>query len=180
MKTLSRVNRVLNTLRIVVLIVIVSAAVLMCTTNIVFRYVVRGIPALRPFPWVNELLRMCAIWIAFLAAGLGVKEGSHISLENLVSKYLPEKAALILKKIAQLVVLAVLLLLIVYGVKQTVTMSTSSLQNLPVSNGWFYAAIPVGCFYLFYDYLLIFIFGKHPFAKKEDDGQEPTATSGAF
>ncbi len=180
MKTLGKVNRVLNTIRVVALVVILSAAILMCATNIIFRYVVRGVPALRPFPWVDEMMRMCAIWIAFLAAGLGVKEGSHISLENLVTKYLPDKAALILKKTAQLAVLAVLLLLIVFGIKQTIVMSASSLQNLPVSNGWFYSAIPVGCFYLFYDYLLIFIFGKHPFAKKDSSEQEPPATSGAF
>ena len=180
MKTLSKVNKVLNTIRVVALVAILAAAVGMCATNIVLRYIVRGVPSMRPFPWVDELLRMCAVWVAFLAAGLGVREGSHISLDNLVTKFMPARAAGILKKAAQLIVLAVLLLLIVFGVKQTITMSASSLQNLPVSNGWFYAAIPVGCFYLFYDYLLIFIFGKHPFAKKEEETQDPTATSGAF
>ena len=45
-----------------------------------------------------------------------------------------------------------------------------------VSNGWFYAAIPVGCAYLFYDFLLIFIFGKHPFAREK----APEPVSGSF
>jgi hypothetical protein len=30
--------------------------------------------------------------------------------------------------------------------------------------GLFYAAIPVGCAYLFFDYLLITVYGYHPFA----------------
>ena len=176
LETLRKVDHVLNKLRIIGLVSIMTACIGMCVMNIILRYVVRGIPSLRPFPWVNELMQMGAVWIAFLAAGLGVKENAHISLESLTAKYLPEKTAKLLKKIAQLVVLASLVILIFFGIKVTISQANSYLQNLRISNAWFYAAIPVGCFYLFYDYLLIFLFGEHPFAKKEND--EPT--SGAF
>ena len=56
-------------------------------------------------------------------------------------------------------------------------MRTSFLQNLPISNAWFYAAIPVGCAYLLYEYILILVFGKNPFASSpgEDDN-----VTGAF
>ena len=177
LETLRKVDNVLNKIRVIGLVLIMSACIGMCVMNIVLRYIVRGIPSMRPFPWVNELMQMGAVWIAFLAAGLGVKENAHISLESLTAKYLPEKAAKILKKAAQLVVLAALAILIYYGVDVTIAQSSSYLQNLRISNGWFYAAIPVGCFYLFYDYLLIFLFGEHPFARKEQP-EEPV--SGAF
>lgn len=178
MKQLKKLDRVLNTLRTVLLVAILAACIILCTVNIVLRYVVRGIPNLRPFPWVNELMQMGAIWVGFLAAGLGVKEGAHVSLEAIVSKALPPKAAAVLKKVAQLVVLAVLVVLIVVGISVTIKQSSSYLQNLHISNAWFYASIPVGCFYLFYDYLLIFLFGKHPFAKAAEE--DPGAAAGAF
>lgn len=174
LETLRKVDNVLNKIRTIGLVLIMVACVGMCTMNIILRYVVRGIPSLRPFPWVNELMQMGAVWIAFLAAGLGVKENAHVSLESLTQKYLPEKAARILKKVAQLVVLIALLILIIFGIKVTISQSNSYLQNLRISNAWFYAAIPVGCFYLFYDYLLIFLFGEHPFSKKEQP-EEPTS-----
>lgn len=168
LETLRKVDRVLNAIRVGGLVFLMVACIGMCTMNILLRYVVRGIPSLRPFPWVNELMQMGAVWIAFLAAGLGVKSNSHVSLESMTQKYLPEKIAKLLKKIAQLVVLAALLILIFFGIKVTISQAHSYLQNLRISNAWFYSAIPVGCFYLFYDYLLIFIFGEHPFAMKDD------------
>ena len=171
LETLRKVDNVLNKIRTIGLVVILVACVGMCTMNIILRYVVRGIPTLRPFPWVNELMQMGAVWIAFLAAGLGVKSNSHVSLESLTAKYLPEKVAKILKKVAQVVVLVALAILIFFGIKVTISQSNSYLQNLRISNAWFYSAIPVGCFYLFYDYLLIFLFGEHPFAKKDESGE---------
>ena len=171
LETLRKVDNVLNKIRTIGLVLIMVVCIGMCTMNIILRYVVRGIPSLRPFPWVNELMQMGAVWIAFLAAGLGVKSNSHVSLESLTQKYLPEQAAKILKKVAQVVVLAALVILIFFGIKVTISQANSYLQNLRISNAWFYAAIPVGCFYLFYDYLLIFIFGEHPFANKD---AEPT------
>ena len=80
-------------------------------------------------------------------------------------------------KAAQVIVIATLVLLIVIGIQQTIKMRTSFLQNLPISNAWFYAAIPVGCAYLLYEYILILVFGKNPFASSpgEDDN-----VTGAF
>ena len=168
LETLRKVDNVLNKIRIMGLVLIMTACISMCTMNIILRYIVRGIPSLRPFPWVNELMQMGAVWIAFLAAGLGVKSNSHISLESMTQKYLPEKVAKILKKIAQIVVLVALAILIFFGIKTTISQASSYLQNLRISNAWFYSAIPVGCVYLFYDYLLIFIFGEHPFVNKDE------------
>lgn len=182
MKTLEKVDYVLNLIRKVGLVVILAFAIGICSTNIVLRYLVRGVSTMRPFAWGNEVMQMAAVWIAFLAAGLGVKEGSHISLDSITHKVLSPKATKILKKITLLIVLAVLAILIYAGIDKAIGMSRSRLQNLPVSMGWFYAAIPVGCFYMFYDYLLIFIFGEHPFKKKKDDGAPPEtdANIGAF
>lgn len=180
LEKLRKVDNVLNKIRTVALVAILASCIGMCVMNIVLRYIVRGVPSLRPFPWVNELMQMGAVWIAFLAAGLGVKENAHVSLESLVASILPPKVNKALRKIALVVVLVALLILIVFGIKVTLSQANSYLQNLRISNAWFYAAIPVGCFYLFYDYLLIFIYGEHPFSKKATGAAEEEPVSGSF
>ena len=167
MKVLRIFDRIVDSARRFLLCALLIAIISLCTTNIVLRYLIKGVSTLRPFPWVDELMRMGTIWVAFLAAGLGVRQGSHVSLESITEKVLPSKVTKVLRKVALVIVLSTLGALIYYGVLTTIRQSRSFLQNIRISNGWFYAAIPVGCAYLFYDYLLILIFGSHPFRKKQ-------------
>ena len=171
MNALRKIDKILNRVRSVVLVALLVSMMGMCTMNVVLRYLIKGVSFLRPFSWVNEMMQMLAIWVVFLAAGLGVRQDAHVSLESFTEKYLPAKASRILHKAAQVIVIATLVLLIVIGIQQTIKMRTSFLQNLPISNAWFYAAIPVGCAYLLYEYILILVFGKNPFASSpgEDD-----------
>ena len=177
MNTLRKVDKVLNGIRAFVLVALLVSMMGMCTMNVVLRYLIKGVSFLRPFSWVNEMMQMLAIWVVFLAAGLGVRQNAHVSLESFTEKYLPAKAAKILRKVAQVIVIATLMLLIVIGIQQTIKMRTSFLQNMPISNAWFYAAIPVGCAYLLYEYVLILVFGKNPFAPAPGNGDN---VSGAF
>lgn len=177
MNTLRKVDKILNGIRSVALVVLLVSMMGMCTMNVVLRYLIKGVSFLRPFSWVNEMMQVLAIWVVFLAAGLGVRQDAHVSLESLTEKYLPAKASRILRKAAQVIVIAALVLLIVIGIQQTIKMRTSFLQNLPISNAWFYAAIPVGCAYLLYEYVLILVFGKNPFAPASSDDDNVT---GAF
>lgn len=177
MNTLRKVDKILNGIRSVALVVLLVSMMGMCTMNVVLRYLIKGVSFLRPFSWVNEMMQVLAIWVVFLAAGLGVRQDAHVSLESLTEKYLPAKASRILRKAAQVIVIAVLVLLIVIGIQQTIKMRTSFLQNLPISNAWFYAAIPVGCAYLLYEYVLILVFGKNPFVPASGDDDNVT---GAF
>ncbi|HHU79029.1 MAG: TRAP transporter small permease [Caldicoprobacterales bacterium] len=168
METIRKVYNIIHKARVTAIVLLLIFIIAICTVNIVLRYLVSRVDAidLRPYSWVDEIMRMLVIWVAFLAASLGAKENSHVSLESIVKKYLPDNYADILRKIASIIVLVVLALLIYFGISQTINARMSYLQNLPITNAWFYAAIPVGCFYLFIDYLLIFIFGEHPFSSK--------------
>ena len=166
METIRRIYNIIHKARIFTIVSLLIFIVLLCTVNIVLRYLVTRLGA-RPFSWADEVMRMLIIWVAFLSASLGAKEGAHISLESIVTKYLPAKVANILKKAAGIIVLVVLAVLIFFGIRQTINAQMSYLQNLPISNAWFYAAIPIGISYLFIDYLLIFIYGEHPFSNKK-------------
>ena len=179
MNVLRKIDRILSIIRKVVLVGILISTVSMCTVNIILRYIVRSEVAFRPFPWVNEVMQVSAIWVAFLAAGLGVRNNSHVSLDSLVKEHLPEKIYKPLKTVAQVIVIVTLALLLFYGIKTTIFMKRSYLQNVRISYAWFYSAIPVGCFYLLYEYILILIFGKNPFLEEEKN-TAPEASSGAF
>ena len=132
METIRRVYNVLHKARITAIVLLLIFIIVICTINIVLRYLVSRINFidLRPYSWVDEIMRMLIIWVAFLAASLGVKEGSHISLESLVAEHVPKRVASIVKKLANIVVLVVLALLIFYGIRQTINARMSSLQNL--------------------------------------------------
>lgn len=71
-----------------------------------------------------------------------------------------------------MVVLVCMALLVWFGIAQTSMNLDSTMQNLNISMALFYAAIPVGCAYLFFDYLLILIYGYHPYASSLMDRAE--------
>jgi len=161
---LKKIYSVINGIRSVVIIAALGWMVILCLIQVTLRYFT---PAdLRPFPWADEIIRLTSIWVAFLAASLGVREGSHLNVEFFIG-FLPPTGIMILKKTALGIVLVCMAILVWHGSSQAKTNAQSMLQNVPISIAWFYAAIPIGCAYLFFDYLLILIYGKHPFAKKE-------------
>ena len=162
---LKKIYSVISGIRSAVIIAALSWMVLLCMIQVILRYFT---PAeLRPFPWGDEIIRLTSIWVSFLAASLGVREGSHLSVEFFIKKVLPSKGIIFLKKIALGMVLACMVMLIWHGTAQTKSNAQSMLQNVAVSIAWFYAAIPIGCVFLFFDYLLILIYGKHPFASAQ-------------
>jgi len=179
MNILKRIDSILSIVRKIAIVGILICTISMCLMNIILRYVVRSEVAFRPFPWVNEVMQVSAIWLAFLAASMGVRNNSHVSLDSFVKGHMPEKVYKPLKKTAQIVVLVTLGVLFFYGIKTTIFMGRSYLQNVHISYAWFYSAIPVGCFFLIYEYILIFIFGKNPFLK-EDGDKKSEASSEAF
>ena len=173
------VYSVLSKLRALAIIAILAFVIALCLLQIVLRYLTSD--DLRPFAWGDEIIRLAAIWVVFLAASLGVRESSHLSVDFFVNKYLPARGVAALKRIATLIVLAVLVALTYYGVIQTQMNIPSMLENLSMSPAWFYAAIPVGCAYLFIDYALILVYGAHPFSSAalaaggEDEAASATA-----
>jgi TRAP-type C4-dicarboxylate transport system permease small subunit len=163
-----KVYSVLNRARSVIIIAVLGWMVGLCFLQVLLRYFTGA--ALRPFAWGDEMIRLSSIWIAFLAASIGVREGSHLNVEYFVNKLLPPRGILILKKTTLVIVLVCMAILIKYGIAQARLNMASRLENINMSMAWFYAAIPVGCAYIFLDYLLILIFGRHPFTQKNSGG----------
>lgn len=148
---MERLYKILDKVRAALIIALLSGVVLLCVVQIILRYFT---PAeLRPFSWGDEVVRLTAIWVVFLAASIGVKMDSHLSVEFFLHKILGPRHIAIAKKAATLIVILVLGAVFIQGIKYTSSSTRTMMQNLTmVSMAWFYAAIPVGCFFLMIEY----------------------------
>jgi TRAP-type C4-dicarboxylate transport system permease small subunit len=169
---LRKIYKILNSIRTVGIITILTTIILLGTVQIFLRYFT---PAnLKPFAFGDEIMRLQNIWMVFLAASLGAKENTHLSMDFLVKKFFNEKYVLVVKRIATVIVILSLGLIIYYGTIRTYANRNAMLQNIEISIAWFYAAIPIGSAYLLFDYVLILIFKEHPFSRKKEIGSEIT------
>lgn len=155
----------LDHIRAILIVAILVFIVTLGTIQIVSRYFAAF--GLRPFHWGEEAIRLSSLWVYFLAASLATKEGAHLSLAFLTGRFF-KRGKSILSKIANFVVTVTLGYVIYVGLIRTLDNVGASLQDLGgISAAWFYAAIPVGFFYLFVEYLLILLFEEHPFRKTQ-------------
>ena len=169
---LKKIYTMFDRIRWLGVVVALGWMVVLCFTQVVLRYFTSA--DLRPFKWGDEILRLTIVWVAFLGASLGVREGAHLNLEYFIKKLLKNRGVIILKKIILVLAIASMCLLIYHGILQVYADKDNYLQNIHISLAWFNAAIPVGCFYIAVEFLLILIFGHHPFARFSGSQKDPS------
>lgn len=162
--------RIYNGIRAGAIVSLLTGIILLAVLQVVLRYFTSA--DIKPYPWGDEVMRLSSIWVSFLAASIGVRESSHLSVDYFVRKLVPARALRWMRVFASLLVLTVLVALIWYGISRTRANIPTMMQNLPVSMAWFYAAIPVGSLCLFLDYLLILVYGEHPYGRRWADARE--------
>ncbi len=149
---LKKLYNIVDKARSWAIILLLSSVIILSLVQIVLRYFTSA--SLRPFAWGDEVIRLTAIWVAFLAASVGVKNESHLSVEFFLNKFLNPRQLVIAKKAATAIVILALAAVAKEGVTYTLNSRNAMLQNLPqVSIAWFYASIPVGCILLIIEYL---------------------------
>ncbi len=149
---LKKLYKIVDKARSWAIILLLSSVIILSLVQIVLRYFTSA--SLRPFAWGDEVIRLTAIWVAFLAASVGVKNESHLSVEFFLNKFLNPRQLVIAKKAATAIVILALAAVAKEGVTYTLNSRNAMLQNLPqVSIAWFYASIPVGCILLIIEYL---------------------------
>ena len=131
--------------------------------------------ALRRLEWTDEILRYINIWVIFLGAGLAVKTSGHLQVRFLADKIGGPRTQRRLRTARMAVVLIGLLVIAVIGTIKTISQAGVQTQMAPMSIAWFYLAIPVGCILMAIDYLLIMVYGRHPFANGNGNQDEEKA-----
>ncbi|TVR67360.1 MAG: TRAP transporter small permease [Spirochaetaceae bacterium] len=155
----STVYTVVDRVRMTAVILVFGFIITIGAVQIFMRYT----PGLNPWSWVSEIMRYLNIWVVMLSASIGVKYGTHLKMDYLLYKIVPERAIRIILPLTRIMIVLALCLLIYYGVQRTSANLRTVIHSLPISIAWFYAAIPLGGALILMEYLLIFIHGTHPY-----------------
>lgn len=136
--------RFLRNIEEILCVILLSTIVIVTTMQVISRYLLD-----LPNGWAEELVRFLFIWLVFFGASAGVKRKSHIKVEFFLERMSP-----LWKKItsitANVIVIGVLLLLIYQGTMLTTRMSTVSAISLPITWGYVYSAVPIGCLFILF------------------------------
>ena len=114
------------------LILLMVAAV---TVQVFTRYALG-----RPIAWVEESATYAFIWMAFVGASVGLKQGRHILIATFGSRLGPRTAAA-MRMLAWMLVLATLVVLVAQGWKVMGVEGRSRTISLPIElpRSWFYS-----------------------------------------
>lgn len=94
----------------------------------------------RPIAWVEESATYAFIWMSFVGASIGLKQGRHILIATF-GAHLPPRAAAGLRALVWALVLLTLAVLVVQGWKVMGVEGRSSTISLPIElpRSWFYS-----------------------------------------
>lgn len=135
------------------IVAMMAAMVALVFANVVSRYVLNF-----SIIWAEELSQYLMVWIAFLGAGLAMREGRHVAVEMLQNA-LPPSLARTARMIVIVAILAFLATLVVLG---AMFVSFAWDQETPVMNiptGIPYLAVPIGALLFFVH--MVFISGDY-------------------
>jgi TRAP-type C4-dicarboxylate transport system permease small subunit len=123
------------------LIVILFITIIVVAFLQVFSRFIMG----KAIPWTDELSRFGLVWITFIAAGLGVKRGSHVAIDILYNVFPPpiKKAVGILINVS---IIAFGIFVIYYGSTLVQTSLTQLSASLSIPIGGVYAVVPISGF----------------------------------
>ncbi len=112
-----------------------AAALLLVNAQIVCRFILSI-----SVPWTEEVSRLVFVWLAFLGAAIGAREGSLIVIDTLPEVVGPKWDAWI-GPLVRLVSLAVVLFLFVGSIPLVRSVWPTTLATVDwISNGWAYLA----------------------------------------
>jgi TRAP-type C4-dicarboxylate transport system permease small subunit len=98
--------------------------------------------------WSEEMARYLLVWIGFMGASIGLKKKGHFGVELLVMA-LPTALRKLFTVVTITVMFIFLATITVYGVVMIVTADEVS-TVMQVSMRYFYAAIPLGGFFMLF------------------------------
>ena len=131
-----------------VIVLLMAAMVTVTAAQVFYRYVLN-----QPLTWSEELSRYLFIWIVFLAAWAGFRQGLHLGV-NAVSERLPPIGVAIMARVIEAIIL-VFLLAALSAADQVLTITarqTSATLRLPMHA--IYAAFPVAAVLMIGEILL--------------------------
>ncbi len=113
--------------------------------QVIARFILKA-----PLSWTEESARYLMVWLTFLGASIGVKQGAHIGVTAFL-QILPQKVRKVGLLFGNLVALVFVVVICIYGFKvvsiQRMMGQLSPALQIPM--WWSYLGIPVGGIFIF-------------------------------
>jgi TRAP-type C4-dicarboxylate transport system permease small subunit len=134
--TLDRAELAVRSFLEVTVSVLIAAIALICLIEVILRY---GFAA--SLSWYDEVVGYLLVWLTFLGAVLAQSHDQHIGIADLVERA-PERTRRVLTLGSHLVLVAVHLVLLLYGWQLAVRFLGERAITFPVPMGVVYGVIP--------------------------------------
>ena len=143
MKTNKKVLDVLYAVVMFICKIALIADILITSYAVAGRYVGKYIPFLKDPAWSEEVVLTLMTYMAFLAAALAVRKGTHIRMTSL-DDHLPKKVCQVLDIFADVLIFIFSMIMIIEGFTTASAVGGRvKYATLPfLSKFWMYAAIP--------------------------------------
>jgi len=151
MKILSRIDKIITPIVKAMIAVLLFMMLIIGLMQVLTRYVFSF-----SFIWSEELLRLCMLWAAFLAASLGVREKKHIGLEMVVQKF-SEPFRIKFEFVLNIIVATLLCIFWFLAMKLTIFMSDMVSPILQISKSLWYLSVLSGFTLMVFYYLRIIV-----------------------
>ncbi len=126
----------------VLLMALLALMAVMVFANVVLRYTTGD-----SIVWAEELSRYLMIWLTFLGAGLVLRYGGHLAIDNL-QDVVPASGGRILRALTLLCVLAFALAMMWLGTGYIMRTWSQTTPVVELPFGLVYSALPVGFLFL--------------------------------
>jgi TRAP-type C4-dicarboxylate transport system permease small subunit len=135
---MARALRVINLIPRAVLIILMIIMLVDMMLGVFFRYVVG-----QALPWSEEVGTLSLIWLTFVGGAIGITRGSHFAIHLFLDRLDPGKQRMLRTAIALLIMLFGVALA-PYGLRLTISNSTSITPGLGLNLGVQYASAFIG------------------------------------
>ena len=144
MKTFELILDKLYALVMFVCKIFLIADILVTSYAVAGRYFGKYVPFIKDPAWSEEVVLTLMTYMAFLAAALAVRKGTHIRMTSL-DVYLPKKLCQVLDLFADLLIFGFSIIMITSGFSTaSLVGGRSKYATLPfLSKYWMYAPIPI-------------------------------------
>lgn len=100
--------------RFMILVCVLFFAVMVFSVS--YGVIGRYVPFIRNPRWTQELAILCMVWLCFVSAGYAIKNGLHVRM-TILTGLLPEKAQRVITRCTYVLLLAVNVFFVVYGMQ---------------------------------------------------------------
>jgi TRAP-type C4-dicarboxylate transport system permease small subunit len=163
--TLTSLYRIMDYSRKVLIVGIFSFILITGTLEIFLRYT----PGLHGLAWGDEIMRYLDIWLVFLGASLAAKANGHMVMEFFVKTVFPARMLPAIRRVSLGIICATLLFLAVISFQKVLSTWNVMIQAFDIPIALFYFALPLGCILMFLEYLLMLIYGDHPYSDRREE-----------